>query len=106
MLNSMKPIKAIGLCAVLLAILSMPSSFTQATASATKPAMGILVVPYFPPTSTDWNVIYQQASAHPGTIKFIIINPCGGPCSGSNALSPDWQKVISTLKSSDHGIQT
>jgi len=68
--------------------------------------MGILVVPYFPPTSTDWNVIYQQASAHPGAIKYIIINPCGGPCSGSNALSPDWQHVISALKSSDRGIQT
>ena len=87
---------------VLLTTLSVVSASATAHAKSTE---GMLVVPYFSPTSSLWNTIYQQAIAHPGTIKYVIINPCSGPCSGT-ALSQDWQNVISTLKADDPGIMT
>jgi hypothetical protein len=59
--------------------------------------MGVIVVPYFDPTDPQWNVIYQVANQYPGTIRYVIINPCSGPC--GKTLSDDWQQVISILKS-------
>lgn len=62
----------------------------------------IIIVPYFPPTSNTWHTIYDAADKHPGTIRYVIINPCSGPCGPS--LSQDWQDVISNLKG--RGIKT
>src|SRR2546428_4715496 len=87
------------LAATLSVASAIPSVFAQSTE-------GVLIVPYFSPTSSQWSLIYQQAIAHRGTIKYVIINPCSGPCSESNALSQDWQNVISTLKSNDPAIMT
>ena len=64
--------------------------------------MGIIVVPYFEPAREEWKIIYQQAEAHPGTIKYVIINPCSGPC--GNHLSADWQQIISNLQ--NRGVKT
>jgi len=70
--------------------------------TTTATSMGIIIIPYFSPTSLSWNAVYQQAQTYPGTIKYVIINPCSGPCAES--LSQDWQNVISNLKS--YGIKT
>lgn len=59
--------------------------------------MQILVVPYFSPTSYFWQTIYDQASMYPGTIKYVVINPCSGPC--NTPLTQDWEDVIFKLKS-------
>lgn len=59
--------------------------------------MELVVVPYFDPTSQLWQVIYDEADKYPGTIKYVIINPCSGPCGPT--LSQDWEDVILTLKS-------
>lgn len=59
--------------------------------------MELVVVPYFDPTSQLWQVIYDEADKYPGTIKYVIINPCSGPC--GPALSQDWENIILTLKS-------
>lgn len=59
--------------------------------------MGIIVVPYFETTSQDWETIYSEADKYPGTIRYVIINPCSGPC--KEPLSADWQQIITKLKS-------
>ena len=64
--------------------------------------MQIIVVPYFAPDSKLWNVIYNAADEYPGTIKYVIINPCSGPC--GPVLSQDWDNVIETL--TNKGIKT
>lgn len=64
--------------------------------------LGIIVVPYFEPTSSKWHTIYQYADLYPNTIRYAIINPCSGPC--SEPLSKEWQDVILVLKSK--GIKT
>ncbi|HKU33420.1 MAG TPA: spherulation-specific family 4 protein [Candidatus Nitrosotalea sp.] len=64
--------------------------------------MQIIVVPYFSPTSNLWKTVYAMADEHPGTIKYVIINPCSGPC--GSVLTPDWDNVISVLKSK--GVKT
>ena len=78
-------------------LLYKPDSSTSTTR-----AMGIVVVPYFGPENPQWNVIFQLAERYPGTIKYVIINPCSGPC--DTPLSDDWQQLISTLQSK--GIRT
>lgn len=62
----------------------------------------MIVVPYFDPYDSQWDKIYEAADKYPNTIKYIIINPCSGPC--GNFLSEDWQRVISNLK--HRGIKT
>ncbi len=62
----------------------------------------IIVVPYFDPADPQWNQIYAVADEYPNTIKYVIINPCSGPC--GTTLSDDWKKVISNLK--NRGIKT
>ena len=74
---------------------------TSAT-STVQQTIGIVVVPYFGPNDPQWNIIFQQADRYPGTIKYVIINPCSGPCGTS--LPSDWQNIISILKSK--GIKT
>jgi hypothetical protein len=64
--------------------------------------LGMIVVPYFDPENSQWNLIYQLADRYPGTIKYVIINPCSGPC--DTPLADNWQYVISILKSK--GIKT
>jgi hypothetical protein len=64
--------------------------------------LGIIVVPYFEPTSSEWSSIYHYADLYPNTIRYVIINPCSGPC--SEPLSKEWQDVIFILKSK--GIKT
>ncbi len=64
--------------------------------------MGIIIVPYFEPENPQWQAIYQLAELYPGTIRYVIINPCSGPC--DSPLSDNWQHVISVLKS--RGIKT
>jgi hypothetical protein len=68
----------------------------------TMQTMQIIVVPYFEPTSDLWQIIYNEADKHPGTIKYVIINPCSGPC--GTQLSQEWKNVISILKGK--GIKT
>lgn len=70
----------------------------------TKPSgtMQIIVVPYFSPTSDLWKTVYGMADEYPGTIKYVIINPCSGPC--GSVLTQDWDNVISVLKSK--GVKT
>ena len=75
---------------------------TKTSAANTTLTMGIIVVPYFEPENPQWNTIYQLADRYPGTIKYVIINPCSGPC--DNPLSDNWQHVISVLKGK--GIKT
>lgn len=78
-----------------------PESSIQSSSSAIPPDfsanMGVIVVPYFETTSQDWETIYSEADSHPGTIRYVIINPCSGPC--SEPLSTDWQQIIANLKS-------
>lgn len=62
----------------------------------------MIVVPYFDPYDSQWNKIYEAADKYPDTIKYVIINPCSGPCGDS--LSEDWQRIISNLK--HRGIKT
>jgi Spherulation-specific family 4 len=62
----------------------------------------MIVVPYFDPYDSQWDQIYEAADKYPKTIKYVIINPCSGPCGDS--LSEDWQRVISNLK--HRGIKT
>jgi len=62
----------------------------------------MIVVPYFDPYDSQWDQIYEAADKYPQTIKYVIINPCSGPCGDS--LSEDWQRVISNLK--HRGIKT
>lgn len=64
--------------------------------------LGIVLVPYFAPTNNDWQTIYNLAAKYPGTIRYVIINPCSGPC--DTPLSSDWQNAISILKSD--GVKT
>jgi hypothetical protein len=64
--------------------------------------LGVLVVPYFAPTEQDWEDLYAEADKYPEIIRYVIINPCSGPC--SEPLSSDWQQIISKLKS--RNIQT
>ncbi|TBR11034.1 MAG: hypothetical protein EPO62_02430 [Candidatus Nitrosotenuis sp.] len=59
--------------------------------------MGVIIVPYFATTSQFWETIYLAADEYPGTIRYVIINPCSGPC--NEPLSTDWQRIISELKS-------
>jgi len=68
-----------------------PNNFTELNDS-----MQIVVVPYFVPEASDWQVLYDEADKNPGIIKYAIINPCSGPCGDS--LSPEWQKIILELK--------
>ena len=58
--------------------------------------MQLIVVPYFDPTNASWQTIYDQANKYPGTIKYVIVNPCSGPC--GETLPQDWENVILTLK--------
>ena len=69
---------------------------TSQVYNETMQTMQIIVVPYFEPTSDMWQVIYDEADKHQGTIKYVIINPCSGPCGPQ--LSQEWENVISTLK--------
>lgn len=62
----------------------------------------MIIVPYFDPYDSQWDKIYEAADKYPNTIKYVIINPCSGPCGDS--LSEDWQRVISNLK--HRGIKT
>lgn len=64
--------------------------------------MQLLVVPYFGPTDPSWNVIYDEATEYPGTIGYVIINPCSGPC--GEQMGQDWDGVISNLR--DRGVKT
>ena len=59
-------------------------------------AMNLVIVPYFEPTSPDWQLLYEQADRNPGVIKYAIINPCSGPC--PEPLSEQWQQIILELK--------
>ncbi len=59
----------------------------------------IIVVPYFDPTDPQWGEIYAVADKYPQTIKYVIINPCSGPCGDS--LSENWKQVILNLKNRD-----
>jgi hypothetical protein len=70
---------------------------TNAVVQKLNGTMQIVVVPYFDPTSPLWQVIYDEADKYPGTIKYVIINPCSGPC--GSALPQDWENIILTLKS-------
>src|SRR5438309_1783038 len=58
--------------------------------------LGIIVVTYFDPTSKDWDLIYNLADNYSSTVRYVIINPCNGPC--DTPLSSDWQSIISNLK--------
>lgn len=62
----------------------------------------MIVVPYFDPLDPQWQTIYDAADKYPKTIRYVIINPCSGPCGDS--LSDDWKQVISNLK--HRGIKT
>lgn len=64
--------------------------------------MQIIVVPYFSPTSNLWKTVYDVADEHPGTIRYVIINPCSGPC--GSTMTQDWDNVISVLRSK--GVKT
>ncbi len=64
--------------------------------------MELVVIPYFSPTDSQWQAIYDEAQEYPGTIKYVVINPCSGPCGA--ALSSDWAQVISSLR--ERGINT
>lgn len=92
-------IAVIAFGALFLAYRSHSDSYVQPGA---KGMMEVIVVPYFPPSSDLWQTIYDEADKHPGTIKYVIINPCSGPCGAS--LPPDWEQVISNLKS--RGVKT
>ena len=59
--------------------------------------MGVIVVPYFGTTNQYWETLYEEADRHRGTIRYVIINPCSGPC--DEPLSEEWQQIISKLKS-------
>ncbi|HEX5456842.1 MAG TPA: spherulation-specific family 4 protein [Candidatus Nitrosotalea sp.] len=65
-------------------------------------ALGLVLVPYFDPADEDWQTIYSMADKYPGAIRYVIINPCSGPCDAP--LSSDWQHAISILKSD--GVKT
>lgn len=77
-------------------------SSNTGTGSKMNGTMQLIVVPYFEPTSNLWNVIYDAADKHPGTIRYVIINPCSGPC--GPLMSNDWDAVIGTLEGK--GIKT
>lgn len=62
-------------------------------------SMHVIVVPYFETTNPDWQVLYDEADKNPGIIKYVIINPCSGPCGKS--LSVEWQQIIAELKKRD-----
>ena len=64
--------------------------------------MELIVVPYFSPDDPQWQTVYDAASQFPGTIKYVVINPCSGPC--GSVLSQDWAGVISSLE--DRGVKT
>jgi Spherulation-specific family 4 len=73
--------------------LNLVNNYASATSGAK-----MIVVPYFSP-SGPWQIIYDSAKANPGAIKYVIINPCSGPCSNPGALSADWQRIVSNLNS-------
>ena len=62
----------------------------------------MIVVAYFDPLDPQWGLIYDAADKYPKTIKYVIINPCSGPC--GDTISDDWKQVISNLK--HRGIMT
>ena len=66
---------------------------------ASPDSLRLVIVPYFEPTSPDWQILYDQADRNPGVIKYAIINPCSGPC--QEPLSVEWQQIISELKKRD-----
>ena len=63
---------------------SVPTNLTKiVNTSATgtlQQTIGIVVVPYFQPSDSQWNIIFKQTDLYPGTIKYVIINPCSGSC--------------------------
>jgi hypothetical protein len=59
--------------------------------------LGVIIVPYFEPKKQDWEILYAEADKYPNIIRYVIINPCSGPC--DEPLSSDWQQIISKLKS-------
>ena len=61
--------------------------------------MQVIVVPYFAPDNPDWQLLFSEADKNPGVIKYVIINPCSGPC--GELLSADWQNIILELKKRD-----
>lgn len=74
------------------------TTHVQTTTPATN-NLQLVIVPYFEPTSPDWQLLYEQADRNPGVIKYAIINPCSGPC--QEPLSPQWQQIIFELKKRD-----
>lgn len=76
-------------------IMKKPSTSSQPSDASTH--MGVIVVPYFATTSQYWDTLYSAADRYPGTIRYVIINPCSGPC--DEPLSPEWQQIMSELKS-------
>jgi hypothetical protein len=80
----------------------LTNTVNKSATSTVQQTMGIVVVPYFQSSDTQWNTIFQEADRYPGTIKYVVINPCSGPCGTS--LPSDWQNIISVLKSK--GIKT
>lgn len=62
-----------------------------------KLSMHLIVIPYFSPNHPDWEIIFDEAEKHPGVIRYIVINPCSGPC--QHPLSEDWQEIIAKSKS-------
>lgn len=64
--------------------------------------MEIIVIPYFAPGDLQWQKIYDEADRFPGTIKYVVINPCSGPCGSS--LDGAWGWVVSSLR--ERGVKT
>lgn len=93
-------IAAIAFSAVLYATVTMPPragpNEDLMGAMASENTVKIIVVPYFDPHDMQWDTIYAVADKYPNTIKYVIINPCSGPCGAT--LSGDWQGVIANLK--------
>ncbi|MBI5697993.1 MAG: hypothetical protein HZC29_05840 [Thaumarchaeota archaeon] len=82
----------------------MTTTYTNASISrphnnALPNSMNLVIVPYFEPSSPDWQTLYEQADANPGVIKYVIINPCSGPC--QEPLSEQWQQIVLELKKRD-----
>lgn len=72
------------------------ASISYPTDIALPNSMNLVIVPYFEPSSPDWQMLYEQADRNPGVIKYVIINPCSGPC--QEPLSEQWQQIILELK--------
>ena len=81
---------------------NLPKRVNTSATGTLQQTIGIVVVPYFQPDDPQWNIIFKQADLYPGTIKYVIINPCSGPC--GTTLSSDWQNIIAILK--NKGIKT